>query len=188
MKNILILAVVFALAIGTISMSALATKNTSFEDIPISIKSSWRVGPNTHGSGGELTLLLEITNHSKKTIKNIGAFYIISKYDLNNVPFKYPISSMDLLRSPYSSDSISIRSGQTVNVSFSLLGLGITANGTIFEIDFYISSIRYAWFGGIWGKLPNFKIIDWSTIGTIFEDLDLTKIGLKIDIEPYVSK
>ncbi|MCL2475341.1 MAG: hypothetical protein FWF37_04420, partial [Chloroflexi bacterium] len=154
-------------------------------NLPISIKSSWRVGPNSHGSGEELVLDLEITNHSKKTIKNIGAFYIVQRYDLNNIPFKDRLSSTDLLKSPNSNLSISIRGGQTVSVSCNLLGLGYTASGITYEVDFYISCIRYTWFGGLWGKLPNVRI-DWSNMDTIFEDLDLTKLGVKIDIEPYI--
>jgi len=85
MKKSIILIAVFVFVLVTVSWSAVPHRH-SYENIPLSINSSWRISdsiyksPYTHypdsdiPTGSSIWLDLEITNNSNKTIDNIRAY------------------------------------------------------------------------------------------------------------------
>jgi len=120
MKRILITtAISVALIACSLGMPACATSTDNFDDMPISIESSWIINLE-----GYYCLRLDITNNGNKTIRDIqGIFYftdyghndtIINSFSWNKgfTLYLYDISGREIYRQP----TTKIKPGETLSL------------------------------------------------------------------------
>jgi len=166
MKKSIVLIAVFVFVLGTVGWSAVIPHGHTFEDIPISIKSSWYIGdsyniwnvyPTKQGielpsyDNGGIYLDLEITNHGSKSIDNIRAFYDYFVYEQDG-QFNYPNSHYANLLwdseviSQYergTMPSVTLRSGETRSVRIHIANVSYPIDSTLEEyLDEHFNKIE----------------------------------------------
>ena len=210
MKKLILLVAVSLFVVGAVAFAPYYTP--TFENIPISVNSSWRIGKAPWDYDRELLYLdLDITNNSNKTINNIRAFYHFSGNYNNGDTISHwnhgenilvfdtyeKVSRPDDEYNSYyqSRQSLTIPKGQTVRISLPLNTYRYIINYDFaeyanereiekVEVDFYVSWIRYkGLFAGQWGNA--FGIPQWPPHGPDYNHGDN---GIEYDLKAVTVK
>ncbi|MCL2475038.1 MAG: arrestin family protein [Chloroflexi bacterium] len=189
MKKISVLTIVFVFVIGVISFNVFMPYTPTFENMPVSFKNSWHIERDNNRRYDQILVNLDITNNSKKTIKNLKISYYC--YIHNDLPYVNYRDNINLLK--LNRDVDIIRSGQTVSISLQLFSIGSVGNITDSDVEFlfdrvdkleleiYVHWAQYTWFGGQWGDV-------FGSLRHVDGELDnLSSSGIKIDMEPYIK-
>jgi len=160
MKKGIVLIAVFVLVLGTVGGSAVIPHHHTFENVPISIKSSWYIGDSynpygysiltpddsssinfpSYGNSG-IYLDLEITNHGSKSIDNIRAFYDYFVYEQDgkfyfaNSHYANLLWDREII-SQYergTMPSVTLRSGETRSVRIHITNISYPTDSTLEE-------------------------------------------------------
>ena len=141
-KNILLYTTAIILLVAAFGLSACYTKyEPTFEDIPVSFQSGWRIDDNAF-------LDIKITNNSKKKIVDIFVGY---SYEMSSNDFYHGggLSSISSLFSKYTGKSI--LSLQTKSYALPISMPAISAGIDQIELDLFITWIKFS-DGTQWGN------------------------------------